>query len=192
MDKIVWIDVESTGLSPFTSNDTLLQIACFVTDNDLNILDNIGYEAVVKYTAEEAEKAYLKAVPFVQEMHSSTGLWERLVNDSKELSVIDSEITEYIKQFQPNPTAAWFGGNSIKLDRDFTSAFLPTLYSHLHYRSVDVTSLAGLAREWYGYSYEKKKSHDARDDIMESIEELRAYRKYLFVTPEEFKARINK
>jgi oligoribonuclease len=191
MDKIVWIDVETNKLSPFTDNGVLLQIAAFVTDNDLNILDDEGYEAVVKFDAIDAEKAFNEAVPFVQNMHTETGLWDRLVKEGKELTVIDNEITAYIKQFQPDPAAAWFGGNSIKLDRDFTSAFLPNLYAHIHYRSVDVTSLAGLARSWYGFEYEKKKTHDARDDIMESIEELRAYREFLFVSPEEYKKRIS-
>jgi oligoribonuclease len=191
MDKIVWIDVETTGLSPFTSDDTLLQIACFVTDNDLNLLDDEGYEAVVKYDKASAEAAYAQANDFVKNMHSETGLWDRLTTDGKTLDVIDQEVTEYIRRFQPEPSSAWFGGNSIKLDRDFTSVFLPNLYSHIHYRSLDVTSFAGVARAWYGFEFEKKKTHDARDDIMESIEELRAYRKTIFVTQDEFRARTS-
>ena len=40
-------------------------------------------------------------------------------------------------------------GNSIGTDRRFLAAYLPTIEDHLHYRSIDVSSLKELVRRWY-------------------------------------------
>lgn len=182
LQGIAWIDVESTGLNPY-EGESLLQIACYVTDPDLNILDEGGFERVIKYTQEEADELYRKTSKYVQDMHTATGLWDRLVShEAQSIPAVDVDLTMYIQQFFPQKKTVWLGGNSIFLDRQFTNFNLPTLAGFLHYRSVDVTSFAGLARSWYGEEavFEKRRTHDARDDIMESIEELRFYRKILF------------
>ena len=182
MDLIVWADVESTGLSPYApSNDKLLQVACVITDNDLNILDEVGYEAVVYYSEEETKTVFAHANEYVQNMHTNTGLWDRLAVDGKTLETIDSELLSYIKQFQPEPKKAWLGGNSIKLDRDFLGFFLPNTFEHIHYRSVDVTSFAGIIEAKYGYTFKKKATHNAMDDIRESLAELKDYTAKFFV-----------
>lgn len=36
MSKIVWIDMEMTGLD--SKNDKILEVACIVTDKDLNVI----------------------------------------------------------------------------------------------------------------------------------------------------------
>lgn len=180
LQGIAWIDVESTGLSPYLTGDKLLQVACYVTDTDLNILEPQGFEAFVHYTPEETRELYDNTSAYVQNMHNSTGLWEKLSTEGIPLSSIDAQLKEYISSFYPDKKTVWFGGNSIVLDRNFVTAFLPETDAFLHYRNVDVTSVAGLALSWYGFSFEKKRSHNAKEDIMESIEELRALRKVVF------------
>src|SRR5690606_2680835 len=75
-------------------------------------------------------------------------------------------------------------GNSIGTDRRFLAVHLPAIEAHLHYRSVDVSSIKELARRWYPGVLEavprKATAHRALDDIRESIEELRWYRAHLF------------
>ena len=75
-------------------------------------------------------------------------------------------------------------GNSIGTDRAFLVAYLPEIDAHLHYRSVDVSSVKELCRRWYpdalAAAPEKAGGHRALDDIRESIEELRYYRKAIF------------
>lgn len=36
MSKIVWIDMEMTGLD--VNKDTIMEVACLITDNNLNVL----------------------------------------------------------------------------------------------------------------------------------------------------------
>ena len=58
---------------------------------------------------------------------------------------------------------------------------MPELERYLHYRNLDVSTLKELARRWAPHIAEgitKKATHRALDDIRESIEELRYYRKH--------------
>lgn len=175
--SITWLDAETTGLN--AAEEFLLEVACIVTDSDLNVLDVQGYSTAVYYPEPVAQLLREKAIPIVKDMHDNTGLWDRLPT-GKMLSTVDAELTSYISQFAPEPRTSWLGGNSIFLDRDFLRSFLPGVYGHLHYRSVDVTSIAGPADWWYGESFPKEKKHDAFSDILESIEELKHLRRTVF------------
>ena len=77
-------------------------------------------------------------------------------------------------------------GNSIGTDRRFLAAYLPAIEDHLHYRSVDVSTIKELARRWYpgviDGAPKKATSHRALDDIRESVDELRFYRQKLFIS----------
>lgn len=175
--NITWIDVETGGLEE--STDKLFEVAAIVTDRNLNILDPLGFNMVIQYPEEEVEAIRNASVPFVQDMHDKTGLWDRLPSGTPRLEV-DEKLHEYISQFS-EPKTSWIGGNSITLDRNFLRANLPQSFSHLSYRSIDVSTLGGLSRAWFGISYEKKKYlHSAFSDITESIEELRFYRESIF------------
>ncbi len=62
---------------------------------------------------------------------------------------------------------------------------MPLLDSHLHYRNIDVSSIKELTRRWFPRVYfqlpKKDGGHRALADILESIAELRYYRKTVFV-----------
>ena len=64
-------------------------------------------------------------------------------------------------------------------------AYLPDIENHLHYRSVDVSTIKELARRWYpevlSAAPRKAVAHRALDDIRESIAELRHYRETVFI-----------
>ena len=56
---------------------------------------------------------------------------------------------------------------------------MPELSEWLHYRNIDVSSFKEVARQWSPSilgGFDKRASHQALDDIKESIEELRYYR----------------
>lgn len=178
MDTVItWLDVETTGLH--SDEASLLEVSAVITDTNLNILDENGYNAVVYYP-ETIKDFWVATLPeVVVNMHHTTGLWDKLPNGTL-LPQVNKELTHYIKQFAPDPRTSWLGGNSISLDRDFLHTYLPDVYNHLHYRSVDVTSIAGPANWWGHGVYEKKRTHSAFDDIRESIEELRWLRDKAF------------
>jgi oligoribonuclease len=121
---------------------------------------------------------------FVREMHTSSGLIDEIPN-GKSLAEAEYEVLEYILKFVPGALSAPLAGNTIGTDRMFLAKYMPRVDSHLHYRSVDVSSIKELARHWFPRIYfsapAKNGGHRALADILESIRELEYYRGIAFV-----------
>jgi len=175
--RIAWIDVETTGID--AKEEQLLQVACIVTDGELNVLDEEGYAKEIYYSEREVAGMKEHVDSYVLDMHAKTGLWDKLT-EGKALNLVDQELKEYLARFA-NHREAFLGGNSITLDRNFINAYLKTSADFLHYRSIDVSSFAIMAEEWYnGLYFEKKYLHDAMSDIRESIAQLKFLRQTAF------------
>jgi oligoribonuclease len=176
-DRLVWIDCEMTGLD--LARDALVEIACIVTDGELNPLDN-GVDVLIKPPAEA-----LDGMPdVVREMHTASGLLTELVGGLT-LDEAQQIILGYVRQHVSDPRKVPLCGNSIATDRAFLARDMPELDAFLHYRMIDVSSIKELARRWYPRVYfaapEKHGGHRALADITESIRELRYYRAAVFV-----------
>ncbi|WP_239336329.1 oligoribonuclease [Frankia sp. CiP3] len=178
MDRLVWIDCEMTGLN--AASDLLLEVACLVTDSELNILGD-GVDVVM--SAPEAALAGMDAV--VQEMHTASGLTDAVRVSTLTLAEAERQVLDYVQRQVREPGKAPLCGNSIATDRGFLARYMPALDSYLHYRMVDVSTVKELARRWYPRAYyaapPKRGGHRALADIRESIDELRYYRKAIFV-----------
>lgn len=176
-DQLVWIDCEMTGLN--LTSDALVEIACIVTDGELNALDE-GIDVLIKPPAEA-----LDVMPdVVREMHTSSGLLAELAGGLT-LAEAQDLVLSYVRQHVPDSRKVPLCGNSIATDRAFLARDMPELDSFLHYRMIDVSSIKELARRWYPRAYfaspEKHGGHRALADIKESIRELRYYRDAVFV-----------
>ncbi|MET8051197.1 oligoribonuclease [Streptosporangium sp. NPDC005286] len=176
-DLLVWIDCEMTGLD--LGRDALVEVACVVTDGELNQLDE-GVDVVIKPPPESIEQMS----EVVREMHTASGLLDAL-SEGVTLAEAESMVLEYIKGHIKEPKRAPLCGNSISTDRSFLSRDMAAVDAFLHYRMIDVSSVKELARRWYPRVYfaspEKQGGHRALADIVESIRELRYYRAAVFV-----------
>jgi oligoribonuclease len=176
-DRLVWIDCEMTGLD--LAHDALVEIACLVTDGDLNILD-AGIDVVIKPPPEALDQM----PDVVREMHTASGLLTELPGGVT-VGEAQESVLAYVRQHVPDPKKVPLCGNSIATDRAFLARDMPELDAYLHYRMIDVSSVKELARRWYPRVYfaspEKKGGHRALADITESIHELRYYRAAIFV-----------
>jgi oligoribonuclease len=176
-DRLVWIDCEMTGLDP--KFDEIVEIACIVTDAELNELDE-GITLVVK----SGEESFAAMDDFVVNMHTVSGLIEEIPLG---ISLADAEqqVLAYVKSHVPEARKAPLAGSSVYVDRGFLANYMPELDAHLHYRLVDVSSVKELTRRWYPRVYfaspEKTGNHRALGDIRDSISELRFYRDAVFV-----------
>src|SRR5215475_7242613 len=134
-----------TGLD--LANDALVEIACVVTDGELNELDE-GIDLVIKPPAEA-----LDTMPdVVREMHTTSGLLAELPSGVT-LAEAQDQVLGYIRQHVPEPHKAPLCGNSIATDRSFLARDMPELDDYLHYRMIDVSSIKELARRWYPRVY---------------------------------------
>lgn len=139
----------------------------------------------VDYVIKPSEKAVNHMNDFVRQMHTRSGLineWENGLS----LAEAEQKVTEYVLRFTPEGVRPLLAGNTIGSDKKFLDHYMPNLMSHLHYRSVDVSTFKELARRWYPAVYEnrppKNGGHRALADIIESLDELRYYRK-AFMAP---------
>jgi oligoribonuclease len=176
-DRLAWIDCEMTGLN--LARDALVEIACIVTDGELNELDS-GVDLVIKPPAEALDQM----PDVVREMHTASGLLTELAGGIT-LAEAQDLVLQYLRGYVPDPGKVPLCGNSIATDRMFIARDMPELDGFLHYRMVDVSSVKELARRWYPRAYyaspEKRGGHRALADIRESIAELRYYREAIFV-----------
>ena len=174
----MWIDCEMTGLD--LQRDALIEIACLVTDGELNVLGE-GVDVVI-----HADESALAAMPdVVRDMHARSGLTEEVRRSRVKLADAEQQVLAYVREHVPDVRTAPLAGNSIATDRAFLARDMPELDAHLHYRMVDVSSVKELCRRWFPRVFyakpDKGLAHRALADILESIRELDYYRHTLFV-----------
>lgn len=176
-DRMVWIDLEMTGLNP--AHDEICEIACIVTDGELHELDE-GITLVVKPS--DAPLATMDDV--VIGMHTASGLIEEIPQGTTAADA-EEKVLAYVRQHVPEARKAPLAGSSVYVDRGFLSRYMPELDAHLHYRLVDVSSIKEITKRWYPRAFfatpEKTGNHRALGDIRDSIAELRYYRDAVFV-----------
>jgi len=170
-NNLAWIDMEMTGLQP--DSDRIIEIAMLVTDPQLSVLAT-GPVLVVHQPDEvlDAMDAWNKST------HAKTGLIERVRASDLAEAEAERQALEFLAAHVP-PGASPMCGNSICQDRRFLARWMPRLEAHFHYRNVDVSTLKELVRRWKPdlKSFSKEGKHEALADILESLEELRFYRK---------------
>jgi oligoribonuclease len=171
------MDLEMTGLDP--SRHVIVEIASLVTDDELVIVAE-GPDLVVHQPPE-----VLAAMDdVVREMHTTSKLLPAIEASTVSLAEAGAKTLEFLREHIPEPRTVPLCGNSIGTDRRFLVTQLPEIEAHLHYRSVDVSTVKELIRRWYPKVLDgapkKAGAHRALDDIRESVAELRYYREQVF------------
>lgn len=163
--KILWVDLEMTGLDP--KKDVILEVSAEVTDVNFKTL--ASYEAIIKQPLE----ALANMNEWATKQHAASGLTAK-IQDGKDPDVVQREVAGFIKSnFGSEP--AILAGNSIHNDRLFINSWWPEVEALLHYRMLDVSSFKIVMQSKYGVVFEKPEVHRAFEDIQASIAELQFY-----------------
>jgi oligoribonuclease len=176
-DRLVWIDLEMTGLDPVRCH--ILEIATLVTDGDLNLVAE-GPSLVLHATEEELASLS----DWSRETFTKSGLLDRVRASSTSRADGEALTIGFLKE-HVLPNTAPLCGNSVWNDRMFIVHGMRRLHEFLHYRNVDVSSFKEVLRRWAPAQFSpppKQNKHEAMADIHESLAELRYYRDH-FILP---------
>ena len=174
--------IQMTGLDPHT--DTIMSLACYITDSDLNLLEPEGFQATIHHTEEELSKMGEWCV----EHHGASALTAACLSSNMTALQAAQDLLAYIQRLIPERRKALLAGNSVHADKAFLlqEPYKPVI-EYLHYRILDVSSLKEAARRWasehvLAETPGKEGRHEAKADVLESIEEARFYRKAFFLS----------
>jgi oligoribonuclease len=172
--NLIWIDLEMTGVNP--DQDRILEIATVITDSHLNVLAE-GPELAIH----QSESILSLMDDWNVKHHTASGLLERVRASHVTETEAQAQTIEFLMQYVP-PRKSPICGNSICQDRRFLFRWMPKLEQYFHYRHLDVSTLKILAQLWAPQIYSgltKESRHLAKDDVYDSINELKYYREHL-------------
>ncbi len=175
-DRLVWVDMEMSGLQPET--DRILEIAMIVTDGDLNI---VAEGPVLVVHQEDAVLDRMDA--WNKGTHGKSGLIDKVKASTLTEADVEAACLAFLKQHVKSSISPMCG-NTIHQDRRFMNRYMPKLESYFHYRNIDVSTIKELCKRWQpeiAKGFSKQQAHTALADIIESVEELRYYREKLFI-----------
>lgn len=155
--------------------DRIIEIATLVTDANLNILAEGPTIAV-----HQSDEQLALMDDWNVRTHTASGLVERVKASTMGDREAELATLEFLKQWVPAGKSP-ICGNSIGQDRRFLFKYMPELEAYFHYRYLDVSTLKELARRWKPEildGFTKQGTHQAMDDIRESVAELAYYREH--------------
>ena len=172
--NLIWIDLEMTGLDPET--DVIIEMATIVTDTELNVLSEGPVIAV-----HQSDERLAAMDEWNTRTHGDSGLTQRVRDSQISQAEAEAQTIAFLEKWVPKGKSP-ICGNSIGQDRRFLYKYMPALEAYFHYRYLDVSTLKILAERWapgIKEGFVKTGTHQALDDIRESIAELKYYRQHL-------------
>ena len=171
--KLLWIDLEMTGLDP--KKDKICEVATIATDIKLNPVAT--YEAVVKVDNKLMQERMVGE--FWEKNAKSRDALMAQNQNGKPVEEVERELLDFIKQHFSTKNPIYLAGNSIHQDRKFIEREMPELNEKLHYRMLDVSAWKIYFENALHKKFTKPENHRALDDINGSIEELKWYLTFL-------------
>ncbi|XP_016837517.1 oligoribonuclease [Nasonia vitripennis] len=175
-NRIVWIDMEMTGLA--VESDRILEVACLITDENLNIVSDEFHQVL-----HQSDDELARMNEWCQEHHTKSGLVEASKKSQEDERSVDKSLYNFLNKYIPKGRCP-MAGNSVYMDRLFLRKYMPTSNEYMHYRIIDVSSIKEVVRRWkpevHDAAPKKERNHRSLDDIRESISELDFYRKNVF------------
>lgn len=165
MSRLLFLDTETTGLSPGT--DKLLEVGMVVVE--LPSFEIVAEDSICFHFERSALQS-LYIHPKVLELHETNGLWrDCLRSQLNDYRKMDEIVSRFIIDNGCQDSA--LAGANPGFDRGFLKVFLPGTLELLHYRNFDSNTL-WLLQSWLmgtDPKREKPATHRAVDDCKDAI-----------------------
>ena len=163
MGPLLWLDIETTGLSEH--EDLLLEVGLVLTDDNLHVVASksvvVGYNGIRDLMTSE----------FVIKMHEANGLLDAVDRSPTTALHAEQILLEWVERHKA--TGLYMAGSGVHFDRCWLTRWMPTLVRVFHYRNFDLTTLR------YFFDEEKTTTqHRALDDLEQNVADLRRLLSY--------------
>lgn len=138
-NRLVWIDLETTGLDESTGS--ILEVGIAITDRNLKITALHDWQ--VYYAAEAfAEAVYpngrrLWMPPEVKACHEASGLIADCIEHGKPFATVQAEACAFVDRNAGRMSPMC--GSSVHFDRRWLARHMPELHAAFHYRNFDAS-----------------------------------------------------
>jgi len=174
MDKLLWVDLETSGADYAYSN--ILEVGAAITDYDFNIIDT--FQCLVQ----PLSLAVLNTMsPVVTEMHKVNGLSDEITRKYNEIpykSVVDKNLVKWVVDYAGSEQVPLAGSGVLHFDRNFIRRDFPRFDKHLTYWGYDVGVVRRVLRDFVGSKLVEEHhepAHRALDDVLSHINEMSKY-----------------
>lgn len=152
--KLVWIDMETTGLDALS--EVPLEMGIILTDRFGHLIpDGAANWFIADHFDFHWARRIESMVPFVREMHEKSGLLSDLAELAKRSAILTARQVEaqalhwlghrFGRTFEGNDRKVPYG-SSLSLDRAFLGEWMPELNNWFHYRIGDVSAWREIVR----------------------------------------------
>lgn len=172
-NQLLWVDLETTGLSTLDGRDEIIEIACILTTEDLDVIGEIT--SPVK----PSRDAYIRLCEndYVREMHTRNGLIAEL-NDAADILEVEAKIFSWLRSLEAEDRLTLAGSGVGPFDLPTLRLQMPALASGLNYWVIDVGVLRRAHAMWIGTTVSEAndaKTHRAIDDVRCHLEDGMAF-----------------
>ena len=176
IEKIIWIDLETTGLDP--DRDRILEFCAIITSAHLD--DFRVFYPVTFPVPQDVPMSEL-----VLAMHQRSGLLDACALSHDTMPAVEAAVIAWLEQEGCHSRKCPLGGFSPHFDRAFLRRHMPTLHVFLSHRHIDISTLRQLGEVWWPEIGETRRmvypAHRAQADCLAAIATAMIYRNKLGV-----------
>ncbi len=167
--RILWLDLETTGLDPL--KDQILEVGAVITDGFLNEV------ARTEFVLKASPELLAAMPPVVITMHTESGLTAKCLASPLEIPEVDCALAAWAVR-NGITKASFLAGNSVgDFDRHFMRRLMPTTNGTISHRSINVSTFKALFSIWCpaeaAPQLERTKAHRSILDCEHAIKELK-------------------
>ncbi len=172
-NQLLWLDLETTGLSTLDGKDEIIEIGCILTTQYLDVIGE--FTSVVKPSSHAFDR--LVANQFVWDMHTKSGLLDNL-KDGHPLHVVENDLIRWLGKVATCDRLTLAGSGVGAFDLPTLRVQMPKVAGGLNYYVIDVGVIRRAHEMWVGTpvsAANDAKTHRAMDDVRCHLEDGKAF-----------------